>query len=950
MNSRDSGTIINSGSNRSEINLNVFESILNGMDAYMYVTDPSTDEILFINDKMRDHFDFGESNGEGIKCWEVLQSGMTKRCPFCPNHRLKDHPDETIVWEEHNTVTKRHYRNSDKLINWPDGRLVHMQHSIDITEMKTMAAAQQELMSKISQSFISGNDVGEMVTESLKMVGEFMGYTRVILSFYYEQTEELRAKHEWSANGVKIENNDLCTSFKPGERLYDCIASENKPIISRKPSDISARYGADKINVKSLLSIPVYLKEKLLGILEFDVSKENYLWESNDIHLAEFLCGAIAGVFDHRQTQTSLIEMKTLVERVMQPIVYIDPNENVSYYNDATFKVFGYTEEEFIKGGVLMLFGEETYKRVRTVVWPKAFAEGIIEIDLPLIHKNGSIRIFSFLGVVIDIKGELPQLATIGTDITDLVDAKEAAEAVSKAKSEFLARMSHEIRTPMNAIIGMTSIAQKSDDPERKIYCLEKISSASKHLLGVINDILDMSKIEANKFEISTSEFDFEKMLMNITNMVGFRMDEKNHNFVVNFDPAISHSIIGDEQRISQVIVNLLSNALKFTPERGTISLYIKCIEEDNNEIKLRFTVSDTGIGISPEQQSKLFGSFEQADGSISRRFGGTGLGLAISKRIIELMGGEIGIESEVGVGTKVIFDITVGKGTQKALTNISQKIDRNNLRILAVDDSATTCEYFLHLMGQLGLNCDVATSGEDALGMIEIAAQNGKPYNFFFTDWMMPGMDGIELASIIKKRMPTDSVIIMISAAHWSDIESEAIAAGINGFISKPLFPSALVDCINTCLGAVTPEDMKIAAEQKHFNFSEYRLLLVEDVEVNREIVAALLEDTKINIDVAVNGVEAVEKFSANSNKYNLIFMDIHMPIMDGYEATKKIRASTHSSAGQIPIIAMTANAFKEDVDHCKECGMNDHISKPIDRSIMLDKMKLWLKPRGNA
>ena len=932
---------------RSETGIDVLESILNGMDAYIYVTDPANDDILFINDKMREHFDFPAQGETKVKCWAVLQSGMTQRCPFCPNHRLATHPNETIVWEEHNTITKRHYRNSDKLIKWPDGRLVHMQHSVDITEMKASAAAQQELMSRISQSFISGSDVEETIENALKMVGKFMGYARVSLSLYYAHAGKLKMAYEWAADGI-APIGSTSIPFKRGDYLYNRITAERKPVVSRSADEIALHYHAENAGVKSFLSIPVYMKGKMLGILSFDIAVDNYLWESSDIHLAEFLCGSIAGVFDRKEANASLTKFITLIERVMQPIVYIDTKDAVVYYNAATYKVFGYTEAELLAGGLQMLFGEETYKRVQTEIWPRAFAEGIIEIDMPLIHKNGSIRIFSFLGVVIRLKGELPKLATIGTDITDFVDAKEAAEAVSKAKSEFLARMSHEIRTPMNAIIGMTSIAQESSDTERKAYCLDKISSASKHLLGVINDILDMSKIEANKFEISEAEFSFEKMLMNITNMVSFRMDEKNHNFSVNFDPAIPSNIIGDEQRLSQVIVNLLSNAVKFTPEHGTVSLAVQCVERAGKSIKLSFAVSDTGIGISPEQQSKLFGSFEQADGSISRRFGGTGLGLAISKRIVELMGGEIKIESTIDIGTKVIFDVTVGKGARKERTSISKKIDPESLRILVVDDSLATREYFLHLMGRLGLCCDVAESGSAAIAMFEAEAKGDKPYNFFFIDWMMPGLDGIELTEILKKDMPENAVVIMISAARWSDIESRATAAGVYGFISKPLFPSALVDCINSCLGVVATTKQAMDQAQKYCDFSEYHLLLVEDVEINREIVIALLEDTKIKIDIAIDGAEAVKKFCADGSKYDLIFMDIHMPVMDGYEATQKIRGCAQPAAAQIPIVAMTANAFREDVERCKAYGMNDHVSKPIDRATMLEKMKVWLRPRN--
>jgi len=930
---------------RNEVSLGVLESILDGMDVYVYVTDPHTDDILFINEKMKEHFDFGETNGVGMKCWSVLQSGMTQRCPFCPNHRLNTHPDETIVWEEHNTVTGRLYRNSDKLIKWPDGRLVHMQHSSDITELKEVAAAQQELMSQTSQSFISGNDFERMINEALRNVGEAMGYRRILLLFLEEEAGRLRVTHEWLREGFRADHYGESIPFRRGEFLYDRFGSARKPVAIHDLLRMKDHFGAVELGITSLIATPIYLNDRLLGVLEFDVPSGHHLWEESDTHLAEFLSGAFASIYDRMQSVMSLTRMSTLVERVMQPVVYITSDEKVAYYNAATYKIFGYTEEELSEGGLAMLFGEETYELVRTQIWPKAFANGIVEVELPLFHKDGNVRILSFLGVVIDIKGELPQLATIGTDITDLVDAKEAAVAVSKAKSEFLARMSHEIRTPMNAIIGMTSIARDSDDPERKEYCLDRIDSASKHLLGVINDILDMSKIEANKFEISTAEFDFEKMLMNITNMVGFRMDEKKQNFVVDFDSRISHTVISDEQRLSQVIVNLLSNAVKFTPEHGTISLFIQYVEASADELTLRFVVSDTGIGISPEQQSKLFGSFEQADGSISRRFGGTGLGLAISKRIIELMGGQIGIESEIGKGTKVLFDVVVGKGTHKEHAVLSKKIDRKNLRILAVDDSSITCEYIGHLMRRLGLSCDVAESGEEALAMMQAAIQSGKPYNLFFVDWMMPEMDGIELTYLIKERMATDATVVMISASNWGDIEDRAIAAGVDDFITKPLFPSALVNCINVCLDAVSAEEKKLGAAQRDFNFAGRKLLLVEDVEINREIVAALLEETNIDIDIAVNGVEAVEKFSQKGDQYDLIFMDIHMPVMDGYEATREIRSRAQGAQKQTPIVAMTANAFTEDVERCIECGMNDHISKPIDRDIMLEKMRNWLR-----
>jgi len=936
-------------SDANNSNLTILESILNGMDAYVYVTDSDTDEMLFINDKMREHFNFTDEL-EHTTCWQVLQDGMTERCPFCPMYHLRDHPDETVVWEEHNTVTKRHYRNSDKLIKWWDGRLVHMQHSVDITEIKEAAEAveqqlaQQEIMSKISQSFITGANDEETLAATLHTIGQFMNCSRILLSFFNENTINLTVTHVWSEDSGGEQYIGLTAPYHPGVRLFDIITTTQKSVPS-SPEELPTHYGAIDAGVKSFLSTPIYLKEKLIGLISFDSKEEARHWNRSNRHMASFLSSVFADVYNRKLTEARLTYMRTLIERTKQPIVYTTRTGEVAYYNAATHNAFGYTEEELLAGGLELLFSPEGYANLMTEVWPTAFANGSSEVDLHLRHKDGSEKIYSFLGVVIETQVEEPQLAAIGMDITDLVSTKEAAETANHAKSEFLARMSHEIRTPMNAIIGMTNIAQDSDDPERKRYCLDKISSASKHLLGVINDILDMSKIEANKFEISTSEFDFERMLINITNMVTFRMDEKKHNFVICFDPSIPYYVIGDEQRIAQVVVNLLSNAVKFTPEHGTITLEVKVMEMDNANIRLQFEVSDTGIGISPAQQGKLFTSFEQADGSISRQFGGTGLGLAISKRIVELMGGQIGIESEIGIGTKVIFDIVAEQGTHKEHRTLSRKIDRDKLRILAVDDSTATREYFQHLMARLSLECGVAESGLEALAMIDSAKTEGRPYNFFFVDWLMPEMDGITLAAQIKERMPDESVIFMISAARWSDIESQATAVGVDGFIPKPLFPSVLVDCVNTYLGAVSAADRTAAAELKCYDFSGCRLLLVEDVDVNREIVMALLEDTKIEIDIAENGIEAIEKFTANGDQYNLIFMDVHMPLMGGYEATRNIRACGHPAALDIPIIAMTANAFKEDIERCLASGMNDHIPKPIDGSYMLDKMKLWMK-----
>jgi len=526
--------------------------------------------------------------------------------------------------------------------------------------------------------------------------------------------------------------------------------------------------------------------------------------------------------------------------------------------------------------------------------------------------------------------------------------AKNKSDSESRHKSAFLANMSHEIRTPMNTIIGMTTIGKKASDSDRKDYCLTKIENASNHLLGVINDILDMSKIEAFKFELSETEFDFEKMLHRVVNVVNFRIDEKHQKFSVHIDRSIPRNFIGDDQRIAQVITNLLGNAVKFTPEGGAITLMARLAGQGNDLCTLQISVSDTGIGISQEQQAKLFQSFKQAESSTTRKYGGTGLGLAISKSIVEMMGGTIWIESELGKGSTFSFTIQLKRSANEKQKLLSPDINLGNVRIMAVDDDPDILSYFLEIAQSFGIKCDTAKSGEEALELIN--KKDG--YNIYFIDWRMPSMDGIQLAHEIRSRRHENSIVTMISAAEWIDVAEDAKAAGVDKFLSKPLFPSTVAEIINECFGVDERQIEKAKAADTENVFAGRRLLLVEDIEINREIVQTLLEPTKLKIDCAENGAEAVRMFAESPDKYDIIFMDIQMPVMDGYDATQRIRAleaekvtaSQNSTVRRVPIIAMTANVFKEDIDKCLEAGMDSHVGKPLDFEEVMTRLHLFL------
>jgi signal transduction histidine kinase/DNA-binding response OmpR family regulator len=547
-----------------------------------------------------------------------------------------------------------------------------------------------------------------------------------------------------------------------------------------------------------------------------------------------------------------------------------------------------------------------------------------------------------------------------------LQEALYKAVEASKAKGEFLSNMSHEMRTPMNAIIGMTAIGKSAQDIERKDYALDKISDASTHLLGVINDVLDMSKIEANMLELSPVEFNFEKMLQKVITVINFRIDEKQQKLVIHIDRNIPKTLIADDQRLAQIITNLIGNAVKFTPEKGSITLDARYIGEENSLYTIQISVTDTGIGISSEQQKRLFNSFQQAETSTTRKYGGTGLGLAISKSIVEMMGGKIWIKSEPGKGSTFAFTIQARCGDADNQRLLAADVNWNNIRIMAVDDDPDILTYFHDMAQDFGVLCETASGGKEALALIK---QKGGCH-IYFVDWKMPGMDGIQLAHEIKAHTPKNTVVIMISAAEWSAIAEEAKKAGVDKFLSKPLFSSVIADIINECLGANQQQAEKA---QVNINglFAGRCILLAEDVEINREIVLSLLEPTQIEIDCAENGKEAVRMFCDAPDKYELIFMDVQMPEMDGYEATRLIRSfeAERSSASKandgmefpeetpnelserpkrVPIIAMTANVFREDIERCIHIGMDSHIGKPLDFYDLLEKLNTYLSPQN--
>ena len=521
--------------------------------------------------------------------------------------------------------------------------------------------------------------------------------------------------------------------------------------------------------------------------------------------------------------------------------------------------------------------------------------------------------------------------------------ALEQALTASRAKSDFLSNMSHEMRTPMNAIIGMTAIGLASNTVEKKDYAFSKIDEASRHLLGVINDILDMSKIEANKLELSSVRFEFVAMLKNVVNIITLRADERRQHFYVNIDQGIPNVLIGDDHRIAQVITNLLSNAVKFTPEEGTIHLTAQLLSSDDDSCRIQIDVADNGIGITDEQKTRLFQSFEQAEAGTSRKFGGTGLGLSISKQIVEMMDGTMWVESEPEQGAKFSFTLALKRGAEEVKPLLAEGINWDNIRILAVDDDPEIRVFFKEVADALDIHCDVAANGVEAVE----AMSHGGNYDVYFFDWKLPDMNGVDLAWELNAKAEHKPVVIIFSSTDWSLIEDDARAAGVHRFLPKPLFQSSIVDLINECISwrkAPVSDDDEGGAD----DFSRFTVLLAEDVEINREIVLTLLEPTNLSIKCAENGAQALSMFMAEPDAYDMVLMDIQMPEMDGFEATRRIRALDMKCAKDVPIMAMTANVFSEDVERCLEAGMNAHVGKPIDFSELMTALRRYLVTAG--
>ena len=527
----------------------------------------------------------------------------------------------------------------------------------------------------------------------------------------------------------------------------------------------------------------------------------------------------------------------------------------------------------------------------------------------------------------------------------ELREARDAAEEATKAKSAFLANMSHEIRTPMNAVIGLAHLALKTDLTARQRDYVSKVHGAGISLLGIINDILDFSKIEAGKLDIEATDFRLDDVIASVCTVTSQKAQEKGLEFLVGVSQDIPSSLVGDPLRLGQIITNLVNNAVKFT-ECGEIRVRAELLERTGEKVQLKFSVRDTGLGMTPEQAAKLFQPFTQADMSTTRKHGGTGLGLTICRRLVELMGGRIWLESAPGEGSTFSFTVWLGVGSEVRDARVVPEA-LGSLRALVVDDNAAAREILVDALGGVSRSVDAVATGPEAVAAVR-QHDATDPYDVVFMDWRMPGMDGIEATRLIRqdegiRRQPA---VVMVTAFGREEVREEAERLRVDGFLVKPVTRSMIVDAL---VGVFAPSEAQArhagaGAEEQSVRLTGARILLAEDNEINQQIAVELLEGVGAGVTVAGNGREAVEKLAASPAGFDLVLMDVQMPEMDGYDATAKIRADARFT--ELPILAMTAHATAEERDRCLAAGMNGHISKPIDPAALFETVRRFCQP----
>jgi PAS domain S-box-containing protein len=679
------------------------------------------------------------------------------------------------------------------------------------------------------------------------------------------------------------------------------------------------------------------------------------------------LSGLVIEHFDERQSaeqglqeanemlEASISRMRSIIDTAVDGIILINSAGVIKEFSPAAEQIFGYSKEEIIGKNVRILMPQEYRERhdQGMFTYLRGGQPHILGTQQELVglHKNSEVFPMDIAIAEAQIGGER-YFTGIVRNITDRVaaqrvmaEAKEAAEAANQAKSDFLANMSHEIRTPMNAIIGMSHLALLTELDSKQRNYINKVHSSAESLLGILNDILDFSKIESGKLDMEVTEFYLDDVLEQLASLIGYKAEEKGVEMMIDISPEVPNALTGDPLRLGQILLNLSNNAIKFTESHGEITISVVLQSESSDSVVLHFSVQDSGIGMSGEEQSKLFQPFTQADTSTTRKYGGTGLGLVISKKLTDMMAGEIWVESEPSVGSTFHFTARVGKQAVQPPRQNALPPELTGLKVLIADDNTSTLIILKGMVGSLGLSADTVESAEEAIAML-CQADSEEPYDLVLMDWKMPGMDGLEAIRALQRnlRITHEPRVVVVTAYGYEEVRQAAHDLHLDAVLTKPVTPHALGEGILETMGYTAGGEAGGKSDGGVLDAAERlqgaRVLLVEDNDINQELALELLVNNGLSVEVANNGAEALEQLA--KNRYDGVLMDCQMPVMDGYTATRKIRALPGHKT--LPIIAMTANVMAGDREKALAAGMNDHISKPIKVNNMLSTMAKWI------
>ncbi|WP_087016296.1 response regulator [Thaumasiovibrio subtropicus] len=707
------------------------------------------------------------------------------------------------------------------------------------------------------------------------------------------------------------------------------------------------------IELQELHYFPLIINDKPLGLLEIGcveaLNSLRYEWIISILNDLSVSLQLLNNFENQRAVEKRVLEQSLLNKEILDatpnPMYCLDPEGKYLTINARFADLVGMFEVDIIGQSPETLFNEEIgahFNESKAILLAEP-GSNRFTFDLPIGEETRNMTVYE--ATFLSAEGRVAGIVGLLHDLTEqtqmeiaLREAKETADDMSRAKGEFLANMSHEIRTPMNAILGMAHLALNADLNDTQHRYVSRINDSAKSLLGIINDILDFSKIEAGKLAIEHIDYILDDVMDNVATIVAFKAQEKSLEFLFDIDPAIPPALIGDPLRLGQVLVNLCGNAIKFT-EHGEIVVSVKLNRRQDDNVVLDFSVRDTGIGISDEKQASLFNAFSQADGSITRRFGGTGLGLSISKHLVELMGGEIRVESKEGRGSNFTFSVVCGLQEMKIREIFQPVASLSNKRVLVVDDNDSARYIMLSLLNAMHFDTEAVASGAEALATLET-----ENFDMIFVDWNMPGLNGVETIKKITEQPHKSMPKIFMVTAYGREVGLNAeIENLVDGLIIKPVNPSNLLDAIMDAYGLVDlAKHTKPANQYELPQFDGQTLLLVEDNETNQEVAKGVLEAVGLNIDIADNGLIALEKLEKQT--YEMVLMDMQMPVMDGITATKKIRLNAKHQ--DLVILAMTANAMQVDVERCLDAGMNDHIAKPLDIHQLYAKLSAYIAP----